>query len=205
MLPPSDATTARRFGTTLSPDVAAREVLNLGSGRKHVPGALNLDLVSDTGPDVIHDLNVRPWPLPSGQFREVLAHDVVEHLDDIVATMEEIHRVSRDGAVVRITVPHFSCANAFTDPTHRHYFGWFSLHYFTGEHQFSFYSRARFRRRTSRIVFYPTLVNKLVRRFANRYPERYERRWAWMFPAWFLYFELEVVKPSATHGGAQAT
>jgi len=37
-------------------------------------------------------------------------------------------------------------------------------------------------------------VNKLVRRLANRYPAAYERRWTWIFPAWFLYFELEVVK-----------
>lgn len=177
-----------------------RDVLNLGSGRKHMASALNVDVVADTSPDVVHDLNARPWPLPSGHFREVFAHDVIEHLADVVATMEEIHRVCRDGAVVRLTVPHFSCANAFTDPTHRHHFGWFSFHYFTGEHEFSFYSRARFRRRASRIVFRPTLLNKAVGRLANRYPERYERRWAWMFPAWFLYVELEVVK--SAHAGA---
>lgn len=182
----------------LTASLADREVLNLGSGRKHVPSAVNLDLVADTGPDVVHDLNVRPWPLPSGRFREVLAHDVVEHLGDVVATMKEIHRVCADGAVVRLTVPHFSCANAFTDPTHRHYFGWFSFHYFTGEHEFSFYSRARFRQRASTIVFQPTLCNKVVRRLANRYPARYERRWAWMFPAWFLYVEPEVVKDAPT-------
>ncbi len=169
-------------------------MLNLGSGRKHVAAAVNVDLVADTGPDVVHDLNRRPWPLPADHFAEVLAFDVVEHLDDVIATLEEVHRVSRPGAVVRITVPHFSCANAFTDPTHRHYFGWFSLHYVTGEHDFSFYTRARFRRLTSRLVFHPSPLNKVVHRLANRYPARYERRWAWMFPAWFLYFELEVLK-----------
>src|SRR5207237_10160930 len=104
----------------------------------------------------------RPWPLPADHFREVLANDVIEHLDDIVGSMQEIHRVCRDGAVVRITVPHFSCANAFTDPTHRHYFGWFSFNYFTGEHEFAFYSSLRFRRLASQIVFAPTLLNKLV-------------------------------------------
>jgi hypothetical protein len=43
-------------------------------------------------------------------------------------------------------------------------------------------------------VFYPTLANKLVHRLANRRPQAYERRWAWMFPAWFLSIELEAVK-----------
>jgi hypothetical protein len=29
---------------------------------------------------------------------------------------------------------------------------------------------------------------------ARRWPRFYERRLAWVFPAWFLYFELEAVK-----------
>lgn len=171
-------------------------VLNLGCGRKHLPGAVNLDVTPDTSPDVVHDLNRRPWPFPDDSFREVVALDVIEHLDDVIGSMEEIHRVCRDGAVVRITLPHYSCGNAFTDPTHRHYFSYFSFHYVTGEHDFSFYTRSRFRRLASQIVFYPTLVNKLVHRLANRNPQAYERRWAWMFPAWFLSFELAVVKPA---------
>jgi hypothetical protein len=155
---------------------------------------VNVDVVPVTGADLIHDLNVRPWPLPDGHFREVLAYDVIEHLDDIVRTMEEIHRVCEDGAVVKITVPHFSCANAFTDITHRHYFSVSSFEYFTGESEFDFYTERRFRKRTAMIVFQPTVANKVVHRLANRYATAYERRWAWIFPAWFLYFELIVTK-----------
>ena len=172
-----------------------RTVLNLGSGEKQIPGALNVDLVASTCPDIVHDLDVRPWPLPSEQFRTVYMNDVIEHLDNVVGTLEEVHRICRDGAVVQITVPHYSCANAFTDPTHRHYFGRFSFSYFTGEHQFAFYTQRRFRTRSARIIFAPTLLNKFVWRLANRWPAEYERRWAWMFPAWFLFVELEVVKP----------
>lgn len=178
--------------------LASRDVLNLGCGRKHIKGAVNLDITPDTSPDVVHDLNQRPWPLPSNHFREVLAADVIEHLDDVIASMEEIHRVCRPGAVVKISVPHFSCANAFTDPTHRHYFGYFSFHYVTGEHQFSFYTNSRFKRRASEIIFRPTPFNKIVRRLARANPSAYEQRWAWMFPAWFLWFELEVLKPAAS-------
>ena len=109
-----------------------------------------------------HNLNRLPWPLPSDQFEQCDLYDVIEHLEDIVAVMEEIHRVCRNGAVVRITVPHFSCANAFTDPTHRHYFSRFSFNYFTGEHEFSYYSNRRYRARYGQIVFAQTLLNKLV-------------------------------------------
>src|SRR5688500_11661885 len=169
------------------------ETLNLGCGKKHVEGAVNLDVTRDTNPDVIHDLNRRPWPFADGMFDRIIAHDIIEHLDDIVGTFEEIHRVARPGAVVSIIVPHFSSSNAYTDPTHRHYFGVFSCAYFTGEHEFSFYTRVKFRRRRASIMFYPTLLNKLVWRMAEKWPAAYERRWAWLFPAWYLYFELEVL------------
>jgi SAM-dependent methyltransferase len=179
---------------TLPLNLQSRTTLNLGCGLKHVPEAVNLDITRDTNPDVVHDLNQAPWPLPDNHFREVLAYDVIEHLEDFIAAMEEIHRVCSEGAVVRITVPHFSCANAYTDPTHRRLFGYFSFDYVTGENEIQFYSRARFRKLSSRMIFYPSLLNKLVWRLANRYPTGYEQRWAWIFPAWYLYFELEVTK-----------
>jgi SAM-dependent methyltransferase len=169
-------------------------VLNLGCGHRHMSGAVNLDVTAVTRPDVVHDLDRRPWPFPSDSFDLVVAQDVIEHLHDVVKTMEEIHRVCCDGAAVRVTVPHFSCANAFRDITHRHCFSWYSFHYFTGEHEFAFYTDRRFARTRTDLVFRPTLLNKLVWRMAARWPDAYEQRWAWLFPAWFLHFELRVVK-----------
>jgi SAM-dependent methyltransferase len=171
--------------------------LNLGCGHKKMADAVNVDITADTNPEVVHDLNCFPWPLPSAQFNEVIATDVVEHLDNIVAVMEEIHRICAAGAIVRIVVPHFSSANAFTDPTHRHYFGYFSFDYFTGEHEHNYYTRARFRTLGRSLIFHPSLINKVVLRLARRWPAQYEQCWAWTFPAWFLYFELEVIKDVA--------
>lgn len=179
---------------TPDPPNAAR-ILNLGCGRKRVEGAVNLDLTPETAPDVVHDLNARPWPFPDGRFEEVLAFDVIEHLDSVIGTFEEIHRVCAHGARVRVTVPHFSSANAYVDPTHQHPFGWGTIDYVTGAAEFSFYTRVRFRLARRQLLFHPSLVNKLLWRLANRWPEAYERRWAWIFPAWYLYLELEVDKP----------
>ena len=169
-------------------------ILNLGCGQKKLPNAVNLDVTPDTNPDVVHNLNVCPWPFSDNQFSEVRANDVIEHLGDIVEVMGELHRVCRQGAKISITVPHFSSANAFTDPTHRHYFGWYSFDYFTGEHEHSYYTRARFRMANRQMVFHDNPTNKLVRRLAGRWPAGYERAWAWTFPAWFMWYELEVVK-----------
>jgi SAM-dependent methyltransferase len=169
-------------------------VLNLGCGRRKIDGAVNVDISTRVGADLVHDLSVLPWPLPSNAFREVHAQDVIEHIDDTLGVMQEIHRVCSGGARVHIVVPHFSSANAFTDPTHRRHFSAFSFDYFDPSHALGFYSQAHFKRVRRQIVFYPTLTNKLVHRFANRRPQSYERRWAWMFPAWFLSIELEAVK-----------
>jgi hypothetical protein len=150
--------------------------------------------VAETRPDVVHDLNVRPWPFANSDFSEVVGYDVLEHMLDVVAFMEEVHRVAAPGAIVRLTVPHFSCGNAWRDPTHVRAFAHDSLDYFTKGHALSFYSSARFERVAANIQFAPSLVNSVVRRLAKRWPTQYENRWAWIFPAWFIYFELRVVK-----------
>ena len=181
----------------LCPPLDGRVVLHLGSGKKYDAVAVNVDIKATTNPDIVHNLDLRPWPLPNNHFTEVRAYDVIEHLDDVVAAMEEIHRVCRDGAVVKITVPHYSCCNAFTDITHRHYFSVRSFDYFTGDNEFEFYTERRFRKTRAEILFFPSLMNKVVRRLASRFPSQYERRWAWIFPAWFLYFELIVIKPES--------
>ena len=178
----------------MSDPPATARTLNLGSGPRRIEGAVNLDVTPDTGPDVVHNLNRYPWPFDDDQFEAVLASDVIEHLDDIAGAMGEIHRVCARGAIVYINVPHFSSDGAYTDPTHRHYFGAFTFDYFSDSHPLNFYSRARFKNRSTQIIFRPTLFNKLVWRVANRFPRVYEQRWAWIFPAWFLAIQLEVVK-----------
>ncbi|MGA7872173.1 MAG: glycosyltransferase family 4 protein [Candidatus Binatus sp.] len=126
----------------------------------------------------------------------MIATHVIEHPHDTVATMEEIHRVCRHGATVKIVTPHFSSPNAFTDPTHCHFFGYYSFQFFTGEHPNAF-GEPRFRRRNTWLVFPPTRTRILERvgaRLANWNPPRYERRFSAFFPAEELHNELEVVK-----------
>ena len=119
---------------------------------------------------------------------------------DVVGFMEEVHRICSAGAVVKLTVPHFSCANAWRDPTHVHAFAHGSLDYFTEGHQFSFYSPARFQRVRAYIQFRPTLGGRVIQKLANRWPTEYEDRWCWIFPAWFIYYELRVTKSESEPG-----
>lgn len=175
----------------------SRARLNLGCGRRYDPTAINVDVTPDTKPDIVHNLDQRPWPFSDNRFDNVQMIDVLEHLDNTIATLEEIHRVCRPGALVHIVVPHFSSNGAFTDPTHKRFFALGTFEYLTSWHPNNFYSRARFAPQKSQIIFRQTYLNKLVWRLANRFPAAYEERWAWMFPAWFVDVTLTVDKRRA--------
>ena len=173
--------------------VPAPRLLNLGCGLKPRDGYLNVDRAAAVNPDVIWDLDLFPYPLPPSHFRQIHAGDVVEHLESIPDFMAEVHRLLEKGGIIEITTPHFSCANSYTDPTHRHHLGYFSFDYFTPGNALNFYSGARFEIVERQIVFQQGFVNRFVTRLANRNPDTYERRFAWMFPAWFLIFRLRAV------------
>ena len=168
--------------------------LNLGCGRKRREACLNVDRAAQVAPDLVWDLDQFPYPLPDSHFSRIFAGDVVEHLADIPAFMREAHRLLAPGGLLEITTPHFSCANSYTDPTHRHHLGYFSFDYFTRGHELEYYADATFEIVGRQIVFHQTLLSRIFSHLANRYPDTYEQRFAWIVPAWFLIFRLAALK-----------
>lgn len=84
-------------------------------------------------PDVVCDLDHFPWPLASGIFDEVRAIHVIEHVADVVRTVEEMVRVLKPGGRLIIETPHYTDFSSFCDPSHRWHLNSFSLRYFTGD------------------------------------------------------------------------
>jgi SAM-dependent methyltransferase len=69
--------------------------------------------------NVAHDLNSVPWPWLAGEFEMILAFDVLEHLQDIVAVMAECWRILRaDGRLLIHTNNIEYPIQAWRDPTH---------------------------------------------------------------------------------------
>jgi SAM-dependent methyltransferase len=176
---------------TIPSDTLPRR-LNLGCGLRKRPDCWNVDLRGE--PDLVWDLEQRPWPLPRDHFEHIYAFDVVEHVASVQDFVEEAHDLLAPGGILEITTPHFSCANSYTDPTHRHHLGYFSFDYFTDASQWSFYSPVRFEVAERTLVFHQRLPDRLAARFANRHPQVWEQRLAWLWPAWFLIFKLRAVK-----------
>ncbi len=179
------------------------QTLDLGCGRAKAPGAIGLDINPRSAADVIHDVDQLPYPFQPDTFDRVICSGIIEHVDSIVAVMEELHRICRAGAVIEITTPYFTSVDAWTDPTHKHYLSSRSFDYFTGDFpEYSFYSTARFQKRAVDIRFWalPRLGNVRPQHWlgakwlADRFPMIYERFFAFMLPAQTIYYELVVVK-----------
>ena len=92
----------------------------------------------------MHDLNVFPYPFNDNSAEEIILDNVLEHLEDVIAVMEEVYRLAKPEALIRIKVPYFKSNSAFTDPTHRHFFTETSFKYFEEKNPLHFYTKASF-------------------------------------------------------------
>ncbi|OYT40915.1 MAG: hypothetical protein B6U86_03390 [Candidatus Altiarchaeales archaeon ex4484_43] len=187
------------------------KVLDVGCGerKKEIEDAdvVGVDSIALPGVDVVHDLDRFPWPFNDDEFDLVIMDDVLEHLSDTLKVIEELHRITRDHGLIKISVPHYTSDNYYTDITHKRAFTSRSFDFFdpgcAGVHQY--YSKARFRIREKVIGFseimpsgrkHPPNIHKLlgIQYLVNRFQRIYEKFFAFIMPATELYFELEVLK-----------
>lgn len=172
-------------------------ILELGCGKnKKYDGSTGVDVIEGLDADVVHDLNQFPYPFETSSFDLVVCEHVMEHLDDIVKTMEEIHRILAPKGVVHILSPHFSSADAYTDPTHKHFISTATFDYFSSESSFSElgYSQVRFKIIKKQVELYNRVWKpKVLTWWANRHLRFWEINLAFILPAKWAYFELQAV------------
>lgn len=175
------------------------EILDVGCGQRKLPGALGMDIVSDSHADVVHDVNKTPWPFSGNNFDIILLNHVLEHVDDVLAALGEVHRVGKPGSRVVIQVPYFRSIDAFNDPTHRHFFTARSLDYFFGDTKLAEYQYVSFMFR--KIGFWygwpheskNPLVH-IVKQLMHHHAGFYDQYLSLIFPVKCLTWELEIVK-----------
>ncbi len=168
--------------------------LNLGCGNDIRKGWINADILKLEGVDICFDFNKIPWPFKDDTFDEVYTSHVLEHIDDLTKTMEEIKRVCKNYGKVSIRVPHFSCGVTYRDPTHKRAFSYFTFDYFTDK---CFYDLPKFKiikKKLNFTRFAFTSLNYIFNPIINLSPTIYERFFCWMLPCSECLFELEVIK-----------
>lgn len=173
-----------------------KKILDIGCGKKKVPGAIGIDFNGNLEADVVHDLNVFPYPFNDEEFNEVHILGTLFLLNDSVKVMEEIYRVCKTGGEVVVVQPYFRSVWNYVDP-------W--IKNFGTVHSFAFYdpddpickryeySSARFK--TTKITFNEGLhkrwLTKLVMAFANKYPKKYELYFSHFYPLDLITYKLK--------------
>lgn len=181
-----------------------KKILDLGCGVRRREGAVGIDINPKTGADIIHDLNNYPYPFDPSTFDEIYADNVIEHLADVIKVMEELHRIAKPNALIKIDVPYFRAQWAFIDPTHKHFFTTESFSYFDPEHiNHKLYPYSAVGYKVEKIVFFNEriefagkigAIKNLIKKFANKHLLYYENILSSIVPMDALTFYLRVLK-----------
>lgn len=182
--------------------------LELGSGGKAGAGFYALDHLPLEGVDIIADLNQPLELLPDSCAAQIYSRHTLEHIENLLLLLAEVHRITCPGGRIEFIVPHFSNPYFYSDPTHVRAFGLYTMNYFVDpQHQPrrkvpAFYSSVRFTVQSIKIRFYrhslldhvvaPPLQWLVNRNFA--WQNFYERRLASFFHAWEIVYVLTPVK-----------
>ena len=94
--------------------------LHLGCGPNKQAGFFGVDSRRLPGVDLVHDLEVFPWPLPDSVTRLVVMSHFWEHIHPKLTLrfMAELHRVCQHGAEIAIAAPYGNGFRFTQDPTH---------------------------------------------------------------------------------------
>jgi len=103
-------------------------IVNLGCGKARIPDSIGVDRVKiENFVDIVHNLDIVPYPFENDSVDEVHFYHVLEHLHNPLEKLEEIFRILKPGGILHLRVPHFSSMGAFTDLTHVRPFGFNSF------------------------------------------------------------------------------
>lgn len=83
--------------------------------------------------EVVFDLNLLNWPIEDESFDYVEAMDVLEHLDNPLQAINEIHRILRPNGIFYAKCCGWKNPNFHIDLTHKHAFDVHSMDYIDPE------------------------------------------------------------------------
>jgi SAM-dependent methyltransferase len=174
------------------------KILDVGCGVNKYPGAIGIDRNFRTKADVIVELDRYPYPFRDSSFDQVRAIHVIEHVGDVIRTMEEFHRLARPGGRVILETPHYTDFSSFCDPTHRWHLNTYSFRYFGDDNGgYGYYSNARFREisvRVKLLALWRYLGFELLVNHVPRFRKFWEHYLCFVVRGKVMAFEFEAVK-----------
>jgi len=166
------------------------KILDVGCGpHSKKEGSIGLDKRPAPHVDVVHDLDVYPYPFPDNEFDWIDMSHIIEHVARPLHLMNEVHRIAKPGATVRIITPHYTSQLSYGDLEHFHHLGYitFSTLQNTGLYVI----------RRHKLHFTDIYKVMGISLLANWFPRRWEKYFGFIFPAFYIEVWLEVLKPDA--------
>lgn len=176
--------------------------LDVGCGNTKTIGCVGIDRVALPGVDIVHNLDLFPWPFSDDTFSLLYANHFLEHAADPVSVLREIHRIAQPDALFHVRVPHFASDNFNSDITHKTAFGYRSFDHFSinGNVKYDFYDKFKFEIIKRRLKFMSPAVAidpfriLGVEALVNCFPRIYERFFVYWLPPTEIQFALRIVK-----------
>ena len=101
----------------------------LEGGSRTWSNLTTLDINADLKPDILWDLNELPYPIPTNEFDEIHAYEVLEHTGTqgdwkfFFKQFDEFARILKHHGLIFITTPKASSPWLWGDPGHTRYLG----------------------------------------------------------------------------------
>ena len=183
--------------------------LDLGSGGHGREGFYSVDHLDLKGVDIMANLNQPLNLLPDNSVAHIYSRHALEHIEQFLPLMREIHRMTRPDGIIEIIVPHFSNVYGYSDPTHVRFFGLYTMYYFVPQEDQpknrkvpAFYTDTRFKINAIKIEFYRSgLIDKLFARLITKivnqnihWQDFYERRLCHLFHARQIRYLMQPIK-----------
>ncbi len=163
--------------------------LDLGCGKTRQPDFIGIDNNMYADPDIVASLDSYPLPIKDSSVDEIYCNHVLEHLEDPIAFIKEVHRICKAGAVVNLIVPHFT--RGYSSFVHKHGFDHRFMHYFDRNSE-EHYAELDFDVVENRLIwehperftkgaFIFKILAKLLNKLANASPWLCDRIWCYWF------------------------
>lgn len=161
--------------------------LNIGCGSDIREDYINIDRAKNPGVDVVFDLEELPYPFEDNSVDEIYASHILEHFQDPIAIIHELHRILKVGGQLRIKVPHPTNPGIFS-VYHKSHFcltDFYRMTDYDDPIELSADKIEKFKLKQLRINFLKGIHfhNYIIEPLANIHPQLYEHLFSGLFHA----------------------